>query len=322
MKRPKKQLEAALRAARRAFPATNRYGVLGFGISHVRRRGRRLDHTSLTVYVEKKLARPTRRVPPLVFTSAGQRIRLEPDVRATGRQPLAHAAASRGFTGLHPGAPIRVGIEWGGVGCLLTVDGTPTHLLTCGHLFEPDAEGTAVVAGDGPQAVRVGRLVANLLDDSTLTRSDLAFPMDAALVELTPQGTELASRTASRLPVSGVRDSGLFGLDVQAFLATANDFSEVTTTGAGPVDFPGMNAEVRGVYPVQHVLKTNGVLTQPGDSGTILLTTESPRRAVGTCIGAVGTAMSLFEPFARSIPSLADAASLPLDIWTSPGSDS
>lgn len=322
MKRPRRQLEAALRAARRAFPAANPYGVLGFGISRVRRRGRRLTHTSLTIYVEKKLARPERPVPPLVFTDAGKRVRLAPDVRATGRQALAHAAVATRFTGLHPGAPIKVGIEWGGVGCLLTVDGTPTHLLTCGHLFESDAQGTAVFAGDGPQATQIGRLVANLLDDSTLARSDLAFPMDAALVELTPQGTDLASSTASRLPVGGIRESGLFGLDVQAFLATANDFSEVTTTGAGAVDFPGMNSEVRGLYPVQHVLKTNGALTQPGDSGTILLTTESPRRAVGTCIGAVGTAMSLFEPFSRSIPSLAEATSLPLDIWTSPGSDS
>jgi hypothetical protein len=93
----------------------------------------------------------------------------------------------------------------------------------------------------------------------------------------------------------------VFAREVRAYRPTQRGFSEVTTTSTGP--FHGHIDDVDGWpagFDVDGVVATVGRITVPGDSGTILATTEPSARGIGSCTASNSQA-SLFEPIARAL---------------------
>ncbi len=297
-------------AARREFGPDNRYDVRGFAVHRRIKAGERMRERSLSVYVVHKHVDPKHRVPTLRVDELG--LTVEPDVVGVGAFPRAHdvVGLTPPMTGLYSGAAIEAQgriKEFGGVACVLTTGEGPTHLLTAGHLF-PTGQFDVQVVG-GAERITVGTLTHNLLEAFPAT----GFPLDAALVELTAAGMAMA-----RLPaVTGPRITGTMptefdvGIAVTAFLPTAHDYSRPTGTLGDPVDVQ-MSSDARGAYSLRECIGTEAVITNPGDSGTILFNGPgSAASAVGLCVGQFG-AMSVFEPIDRVLSTLQQVTGLSL----------
>jgi hypothetical protein len=300
-----------LAAARSHFPPDNRYGVLGFGIDRRTTAGRRTSEPALNAYVVHKHERPKHPVPLVRVKELGLSVR--PDVIGVGANPRSHAGFTPPFTGLYPGAAIRAQgrvVEFGGVACVLGDDSGPTHLLTAGHLFASGQTQVPVFSGRraAPPLI-VGTLRVNLLDQPF---GFMREPLDIALIALNPAGVRLAAASSDGPKLTGsVPAEAAGGLEVAAFLPTAHDASRATTTLAGPVEVQ-MESSARGTYTVSGALGTEAVVTNAGDSGTILYNGErGDALAVGVCVGQFG-AMSVFEPLARALGVLRQGTELEL----------
>jgi hypothetical protein len=302
-------------AARRKFGPANPYGVCAFGIDRKVTLGRTLSARALNVYVVHKHPKPERVVPTLVLR--GGRLRVRPDVIGVGVQPRVHEASQIGppMLGLYPGAVIHAHgriSQFGGVASLLGVGNGPSHLLTAGHLFPTNQRNVEVLAAlRGGAPTVVGALVTNLLDAPF---ADVGHALDVALVALNADGIRIARQSQDGPQLKGFIGSDADGgIDVSAFLSTAHDCSRATTTLDGPLD-AHMQSPARGVYLVQQVVGTRAVITNPGDSGTILYNGSlSAASAVGVCVGQFG-AMSIFEPFDRALSALRARTGLLLDL--------
>lgn len=301
-----------MQAARKAFPAGNRYGVRAFGIDRKAKAGRRTREAALNTYVVRKLADPRHLVPKIAVPS--RRLSVNPDVVGIGVEGKVHDTGQPPpMLGLYAGATIRVEgpiREFGGVACLLG-NTTPTHLLTAGHLFPRNRSSVEVTGGlRARPPVVVGRLLENLLDAPF---PSMPFPMDVALVELTSAGARLASLAAGGPELADfVPSDETSNIEVKAFLPTAHDFSRPTETLDGPLDAE-IRSPIRGDYFVRDVIGTHAVITHKGDSGTILCDAASGKFAIGVCVGQVGS-MSVFEPLERALSLLRDSTGLPLNI--------
>lgn len=304
-----------MEAARRKFGAGNPYGVVAFGIDRKVTSGQRLSTSALNVYVVQKQEAPARAAPALVLRNRGLRVR--PDVVGVGVEPRGHEASrvAPPLLGLYAGAAIRVQgrvRQFGGVACLLGHGGRASHFVTAGHLFptrQPNVEVLGARRGEPPGVI--GRLQVNLLDARF---PGMDHPLDVALVALNPRGVRMveASQDGPQLR-DFIGSDALAGADVSAFLPTAHDCSRATELLDGPLDAQ-MRSAARGVYFVQQVLATRAVITNPGDSGTILYNGSlSAASAVGICVGQFG-AMSIFEPFERALTVLQEGTALPLGI--------
>jgi len=300
-------------AARTHFPPGNKYGVLGFGIHRKTTAGRTSSEPALNAYVVHKHEQPKHPVPLIRVKKLGLSVR--PDVIGVGANPRSHAGFTPPFTGLYPGAAIRAQgrvVEFGGVACLLGDATGPTHLLTAGHLFASGQAQTPVFSGRraAPPLV-VGTLAVNLLDQPFAFMTE---PLDVALVALNPAGVRLAAASSDGPKLTGsVAADAAGGLEVTAFLPTAHDASRATATLAGPVEVQ-MDSSARGTYTVSGALGTEAVVTNSGDSGTILYNGErGDALAVGICVGQFG-AMSVFEPLARALGVLRQGTELELAI--------
>ncbi|HEY3667051.1 MAG TPA: hypothetical protein VGL19_13655 [Polyangiaceae bacterium] len=302
-------------AARRKFGPDNPYGVCAFGIDRKVTSGRMLSSRALNVYVVQKHAKPERPVPALVLRARG--LRVIPDVIGVGVEPRVHDASQLvpPMLGLYAGAAIHAQgriPQFGGVAAVLGVGNGPSHLLTAGHLFptnQPNVEVMAAPRGDAPTVV--GVLTTNLLDPPF---SDEGHPLDVALVALNADGIRIARQSQDGPRLKGVIASDAEGgISVTAFLSTAHDCSRATQTLDGPLD-AHMQSPARGTYLVQQVVGTRAVLTNHGDSGTILYNGSlAASSAVGVCVGQFG-AMSIFEPFDRALSALRARTGLPLDL--------
>jgi hypothetical protein len=311
-------VEAALRAARRAYPPGNPEGVFAFDFGPRVRRGVVQREQTLRLYVGRKDGH----APPvsvLRFGHAGVRHRLQPDVVATG--VVARAAIGRGLrcSGLHPGASLLVrdgGARWGGVACLL-VAGSEKYLLTAGHLFRPGAARAPVACSLGPgRPMRVvGVLFSNLLDrDAASGEDDL---LDAALVALTPAGEAvLAATDEARAPrLTNLIDAEAAAEGrVQCYRPTANDYSPPVACSFGRrVAYLAADARPTPVV-VSAALRTDFVITSEGDSGSILCSVGDERLAAGLCVGSDGVG-SLFAPLDRCLDRFNELHGLELRLW-------
>ena len=280
-----------MRAASRHFPPRNRYGVVAYGIRKTRSGGLTARTYGLTVYVLRKKRAPTHVARSFVVTHAGRRLRVVPDVIGTGAAPSASAGNGTPFTGLHVGAAIQISEtrELASVGCLLGSDDGPKYLLTAGHVFGGGAaDRESVWASPDPdeEASCIGHLVANLLDRRDQKRVGLDGPIDAALVELTEGGVAIANATSARFSVGGVmKASSADQGDAQIFSWASGDFSPDATVTSLPTAVHFSSAP-RGSYTVEGVLGTDPRITDPGDSGTALLSADEERLLIGVCVGA------------------------------------
>ncbi len=286
------------------FPPENQYGVFGFGIGRKVIKGlRKQGQLALNVYVKRKSETPRHPIPPIECLFQKKPYLIIPDVIATGQKPRTNWSSSQIFNGLHAGAVIACNSppqrEFGGVACVLTEGNGPSHIITAGHLFPENAEGSSVYAGwpDSKTAIECGVLIFNLLDSNHAGDSDV----DAALVELNDAGQELAQES-----VGGPDLRNLVELNIgetktaQAFLPYSNDFSVEVEIEYFP-NLTYFSADVRNkYYKVVNALRTVTAITDPGASGTILATSKSPASGLGSCIGEFQY-HSFFEPFSRSI---------------------
>jgi hypothetical protein len=318
------QFGPAVKAATSAFPPGNAHGVFGVAIRRRRVRGRELPYWTLGLFVARKQDDPRARIEPIGFRHRGAAYAVIPDVVATG-QP---AGATRGhlpvFTGLHPGASIRVDAGHrcaGGAACLLTADGGPTHLLTAGHIFPPARGRFAVSAAGRPGGVEIsiGRLWLNLLDGAER-------PMDVAVVELNPHGVRMALDSAARPRTPRLR-ANPFGSDfvdlarLKVFLPTTGDYHALRSAAIGPSSFH-LSSDCRPPHAVVDVIVTDFANNTGGNSGTILMTDEREddraSAAVGVAVGFAGAA-SLHEPIDRALRLIRAASGQAFKIWTPGG---
>ncbi len=314
--------DAAVKAAADLFPVGNPHGVFGMAIRRRRVRGHELAYSTLCLFVPRKQDDPTARIEQILFRHRRETFAVIPDIVATGRP----AGASRGqlptFTGLHPGAALRVEAGHrcaGGVACLLTLDRRPTHLLTAGHIF-PRARGRfAVVAASGPRgaAIEIGRLALNLLDRTP-------EPRDVALVELNPQGVRMAIDSASqaRTPVLRANPHGSNFLDfarLKVFLPTTGDYHAVRSGEMTASTFH-LTTACRPRFSIENVIVTDFANNTDGNSGTILMNDdrdESDRAysAVGVAVGFASGAVSFHEPIDRALKAIDHVNGLAFEIW-------
>lgn len=218
------------------------------------------------------------------------------------------------YDGLQAGAPIRVRQDAGGVGCLLQIQGKTgaSHLVTAGHLFSRGAEGEVIVAAPaGGSELDVGTLRLNLLDG---VPGAAGATLDAALIELTADGVALAAMTPQRAVGPVLNPVQFAGRRALAWLPTNGRPSTIVAVHSQPYSFPAMQSAARGVYAVSRVVRVSAAITTPGDSGTLLAQVGSIG-AIGLCIGAVGTAMSLFEPLFRVLPIVERYLARPIRLW-------
>lgn len=234
--------------------------------------------------------------------------------------PLPSAAQARS-TGIHPSALI-VAAHPGRVTCLLGDLRAPTHLLTAGHIFPaPSRPGSPLFSGASAHdlADLIGVLVHNFLDQPPAA---LGFPLDAALVELTSRGAQLAllGRSSHRGSHRGVhvpttqpsswrtRLHHDHGRDPSAIVATA-------TRGSGRI--PGGSSRY-GFYEARDVISTDHVV-QAEDAGALLLEVGAELPAcLGLCIGSGRTShgeRALFEPLDRLIACVNACRPRPLTLW-------
>jgi hypothetical protein len=316
---------AAVAAATAIFPPGNRFGVFGFTIQRKRVRGRTHAYSTLTVFVERKYDQPTHPIEPIPFRSRRVTYSVLPDVVATGSVAAAGQGFAPVFTGLHPGASIRVDVGHrcaGGVACLLGSTAGPTHLLTAGHLFPPGTAPFPVTAAPAPGApeVVVGRLAHNFLDTPPA-----GHPMDVALIALTPQGVQMAIQSAlhPRYPVLRPLSFDSRMVDwarLKVFLPKTNDYQAAPDAKQGPNVFH-LVTHCRPPHSITNVIVTAFANNTDGNSGTILMTDEdeSQGRVVGSAVGiAVGytPGFSLHEPVDRALRAVRSATGKNLEIWS------
>jgi len=304
-----------METARALFPPGNRFGVLAYGIGRRIRQGEPGQHTTLRVYVRRKLEHPEYPVPCLVFRDKRRWHSIAPDVVAVGTPPQVGQTTIPEFEGLRIGATVNAvaasGALWaGGISAILTSAGSnePKWLLTAGHLLERGAQGTrlfAAMPNEKPQVV--GHPVINLLEDSPGV-----LPLDAALVELTPMGKHLAKKTV-QLPTAGVALDGWRDADVRMLRPTTNSWARSRTQASFfDVHFP---SSAFGPISLRGLIATESPITIEGDSGAALLTAEVPRRVLGSCSGALPAAHSFFQPLAPAIARLEMRLGVRLHIW-------
>jgi hypothetical protein len=302
-------------AARKLFPEKNRYGVFAFGIGTEVVAGRERSRTTLNVFVNYKHSQPKFAVPVISVRSAGRRVIVRPNVVATGRAPRAHAGVAPPFSGLYPGAPIRTGIEHGGVACFIGSDDQITHFLTAGHLFAPDTaalnpgDGAQVIAAARPtptKEIKVGTLAVNLLDTDGV---------DAAAVALTDAGRSLIVSDGPTL-VDVVSESAVFDRTGTVFRPLTHDFSQTSQTSKGPVDAL-LSAGPRGSYWVRGAVGTQNVIIDVGDSGSVLCSGDKNEFALGISVGDF-QAQSIFEQIGRVLRLLRPTLGNDLDLISTP----
>ncbi|HEU4404340.1 MAG TPA: hypothetical protein VFS43_03520 [Polyangiaceae bacterium] len=312
-------VEAALRAARRAYPPGNPAGVFAIDVGPRCRRGVEQGEQTLRLFVERK----DDRAPgpdDVRFVHAGVRHRLRPDVVATGAPPRAYAAGRRARgSGLHPGAPLLVrdgGARWGGVACVLR-SGDGRYLLTAGHLFRPGSAGAEVACARSPSRPlrAIGALFSNLLDLPAAEGDD--DPLDAALVALSPEGVSVLEATdGARAPrlANLVDAEAAAEAEVQCYRPTSNDYSPpLGCTFGRQVAYLAAEARPAPVA-VSRALRTDFVVTAEGDSGTVLCTPGDERLAAGACVGTDGVG-SLFAPLDRCVDRFNELHGLELRLW-------
>jgi len=310
--------DAVMKAARQLFPTGNRFGVLAYGIGRRRVKGEPGEETTLTVYVRRKQERPEHPVPDLVFRDRRRWNCLAPDVVAVGALPTASYSTIPEFEGLRIGATVNAvapsGVLWaGGVTALLTSAGShePRWLLTAGHLFERGAWQTRVFAalpGDKPRVV--GHPVVNLLEAPASS-----LPFDAALVELTDEGRQLARKTA-QLRTAGVALEGWTGAPVRMLRPTTNAWASSRSEAClFDVHFPG---SAFGPISLRGLIATETPISIEGDSGAALLTPGESRQVLGSCCGALPAAHSFFQPLAPAIQRLEQRLGVRLHLWEKP----
>jgi hypothetical protein len=259
-------------------------------------------------------------VPPkqtLELSIAKQKITVKVRTHALAPVPAGFGivAATTGisFTGVHPGAAIAIKLgngrfEYGAICALLADDADaaqPTHLMTCGHIFEPGSpQGTPVRGGNSATTV-IGTLDTNLLDKASNKR-------DVALVELTPQGrgfAVLAGQPGPRL--DDVCDAALiFNRKCRTWQPTTGDESQQTRTAATTTD-AWVDAPLWGGIDVVGVIATSANVSDYGDSGTILASTQE--LAIGSCTGS-DPDTSVFEPLGRALDEIPQN----LTVWRNP----
>lgn len=313
----------AMRAAVAAFPDANPHGVFGIAIERRRVRGRPCGYSTLSLFVERKQDDPGSAIEPIVFRHRGGRFAVVPDVVATGQAAVASRGPVPAFTGLHAGAAIRVTAGHrcaGGITCLLTADGRPTHLLTAGHLFPDSAGAFAVTASTGQRGseVEVGRLSVNLLDRPGQTA------IDVALVALNRDGIAMAIESAARPRMPRLRARPFDSLFVEAarlrlFLPRTGDYQPVRSARNRPNRFRVVTG-CRPPHTVTDVITSDFANNTVGNSGTILMTDEGEigsngaSSAVGAAIGFSG-AMSLHEPLDRALRELRAETGRAFKVW-------
>lgn len=311
-------VEAALRAARRAYPPGNPAGVFAIDFGPRRRRGVEQGEQTLRLYVERKDDRAPS-PDDLRFVHAGVRHRVVPDMVATGAPARASASGRSRGSGLHPGAPLLVrdgGARWGGVACVLR-SGEGQFLLTAGHLFRPGVVGAPVAcsrsASRPPRAI--GELFANLLDQPAAEGDD--DPLDSALVSLSDEGVAMLEATENaRAPrLTNLVDAETAAeAEVQCFRPTSNDYSAPVGCSFGR-QVVYLEAEARPTpVTISAALRTDIVVTVGGDSGTILCTLGEERLAAGACVGTDGIG-SLFMPLDRCVDRFNELYGLELRLW-------
>lgn len=295
---PRRLWGAVLDAARHVFPPRNRYGVTAYAIGPCVREGRRLSTLTLNVYVVRKQLEPRWKVPTLNVEVGRKLWQVSPNVIATGKRPRVTAGGPPQFSGLHSGAAIAVRGRTpsrGAIACLLGRQGNPTHALTAGHVFPTASLGAKVIAAASPRSMprSIGKLVANFLDHQGV---------DAALIELNAFGVGLVNQQGPR-PVDFASEISCFEKLVRAYLATTNDFSREVVTERAPMD-AHLYAPTRGVFLVKDVIPTDGEITNPGDSGTLLCSGATKDLALGVSSGGLGH-HSVFEPMERVLELVA-----------------
>lgn len=312
---------AVMRAAAAEFGADNPYGVVAFGIRRKESGGRALAYDTLTVYVASKAGVIERPVPTIEFELRGSAYELQPDVVAAG-VPGPDLGGEAVFSGLHPGAPLRTAAGLtGGTGAILGDVTGARFLVTAGHLFGPNAGAEGVFAanpGDA-QPTLIGSLERDLLDGNFELGGGMQGPIDLALVRLNSDGAQMATRT---LAGNALR-IGQVGLVNPISGALGQMFSPLLAAFSGPPTFVNatpFSIHLRGgarlaPYTLSLVLMTQFPISQPGDSGSVLCTTGQNRLGLGACAGRFMRG-SVFEPFARALPLLREAAGEPgLRVW-------
>jgi hypothetical protein len=314
---PSAAWEIVMEAARSIFYRNNDFGVYAIEIGPKRVRGLKLDAITLVVYVERKNRCPANPVPLVYFEINNQSYSILPDVVATGNKPAPHNGWHPLFTGLHPGAQIVSKLPGktsvGAVSLLIQTGGALQYLVTAGHLFPPGANGLSVWAApqETQAPISIGEVLFNLLDENTQLK------LDVAVVQLNDRGIHLAEQTvtSSYYPKfsSTVPFSNLSGIEGQAFLPIEHQYSVKTVTEQ--YLFTGyMESEVWGKYEVTNVLQADHPITNEGDSGTALFSSQYPTFAIGSCIGKLGQT-TLVEYFDRSMRVIQQLLGKPIDLW-------
>ena len=237
-----------------------------------------------------------------------------PELVPPGSIGLTSAVGGAAFTGVHPGAAIAIELsdgstELGAICALLAPaedDYQPTHLITCGHIFEPKSKATEVYGGDGAgPPVVIGTLVKNLLDRA-------GNPRDVALVELTADGAAIALAGGPGPKLVGCYDAALiFNRNCRTYRPTIGDSSRDTRSGSGTINVHVDSSIWPGGFSVEEVIATSARVSDFGDSGTILASTQDI--AIGSCTGS-DPAKSFFEPLGRALDEIPKA----LTVWRNP----
>ncbi len=301
---------AVMTAGRKVFLPGNRYGVFAFGIEQKAAPGISLGYYTLVIYVDPQKKVTDEQIPPIVIVKPEGEFLVIPEIIESSSRPKAVKKEVIPYNGLHAGSVIKVVsgryYTYGGAACILSANGyEPTHLLTAGHLFPEDAEGTPVYAGnDNDGEVKCGELNINLLDYD-YTRFD--SHIDAALVELTADGMQLAGESASYGP--GLEHIYKLNpgeeLEVESLLPTSGNYSQRTRVHCLPNTVYFESELRRNDAIINNALATADLITVEGDSGTILMSYPNPKDAVGLCIGEYST-RSVFEPISRVLDILKD----------------
>lgn len=312
-----------MESARRVFKKKNKFGVFAMEIGPRRVRGLQTDQITLVTYIERKERKPPKPVPAVEFVFERRSFSIHPDVVATGHRAVTHDGWQPLFTGLHPGAQIIADIgevkSVGAVSILLETEGLPKYLVTAGHLFPEGADGLPIMAAsyEDQAPLEIGRVSFNLLDQ-TVPNLSTEVKLDVAVIELGPEGVQLAQQTASnpRLPWFGsvVPLAGLGGVEAQAYLPVEHEYSSIVKTQQRLFSCH-INSPQRGDYTVTDVIQTSQQITMEGDSGTVLFSHQHPSVAVGGCVGAIPNQSSLFEPFDRSLRAIRRVTGEPFRLW-------
>jgi hypothetical protein len=264
---------------------------------------------------------PPPTVDDISITIDGVVIRVRVNTHALPTPEKGPHGSTVAFTGVHPGASIAVDVPGGrrrGGICAVFARAsdptTPTHFVTCGHLFPPGASATKVIAARNSNhaEVSVGTLVVNLLGSSTK-------PLDVALVALTVEGVNLARRGGGVSLEDVLPANSIFNLDVHTWRPTLGGFSSQTQTASTTTNAHIDSSLWPNGFDVTDVIATTGSVSIPGDSGTILAidpqSTTDVVNAIGSCSASDG-GQSLFEPLDRAIARF--ASTVQLTLWRMP----